>query len=101
MALTNGAKKFLGLIVTVAVVGGGIYGYKDYKAKNPTPVTEEVVAEQAPIEVPQPINSPIAQAERMDDIVAAPEQEEPAPAPTHNASSNRGLANVMNAAGNK
>jgi len=105
MALTNGAKKFLGLVAVTIAVGGGIYGYKDYKAKNPTPVTEEVVqnvpTEQAPIEVPQPINSPIVQAERLNDIVETAEQEEPAPAPTHNASSNRGLANVLNAANNK
>jgi len=100
MALTNGAKKFLGLVATVVVIGGGIYGYKEYKAKNPTPVTEEVV-QQAPTEIPQPINSPMAQAERVEDIVEPTEHEEPAPAPTNNASNNRGLANVLNAAKNK
>jgi hypothetical protein len=30
MALTKGFKKFVGLIAVVAIVGGGIYGYKQY-----------------------------------------------------------------------
>lgn len=105
MALTNGAKKFLGLVATIAVVGGGIYGYKNYAATHPSqPATEVAVqAEQAaPVEVPQPIESPVAQTRQLNDAVNTMEREDaPEPAPTQSVSSNRGLANVLNAAKNK
>lgn len=103
MALTSGAKKFFGLLLTVAIVGGGIYGYKSYAASHPTqpaPVVAEAPAPaNEPVEIPQPINSPISQARNVEAIVdqVAPEPAPtPAPAPS-TTSSNRGMANLMNA----
>lgn len=105
MALTNGAKKFLGLIATVAVVGGGIYGYKQYAATHPSQPAEVAVQAEQAAPVPQPIESPVAQAKQAEQAMGTLEREDApvqeAPAPTQSASSNRGLANVLNAAKNK
>jgi hypothetical protein len=106
MALTSGAKKFLGLLLTVAVVGGAIYGYKQYKAgQPPAPVAVEQVVEapvqEAPTSIPQPINSPMAQAERLQEVVQ-PAEPAPEPAPAQaNPGHNRGLSNIMKQAGTK
>lgn len=99
MALTSGAKKFIGLIVTIAIVAGGIYGYKQYAAANPpAPVIlveppMEPPSEQTEADLTAPANP--TRAELVND-----EPEEPAPT-QGSASSNRGLNNVMNAAKNK
>jgi outer membrane protein OmpA-like peptidoglycan-associated protein len=43
MSLTPGFKKFIGLIVTVAVVGGGIYGYKAGYFKSKASTESQVI----------------------------------------------------------
>jgi hypothetical protein len=101
MALTAGFKKFIGLVAVVALVGGGIYAYKQM------PKSAEVVVDTADVKVPaqtedgasspQPYTSPIKQAEVantvVDDAVAEPE-----PKPKkENTSANRGLDAVLNA----
>lgn len=109
MALTSGAKKFFGLLLTVAIVGGGIYGYKSYSASHPTPVsiaaeiTEAPAQASEPIKIPQPMNSPIAQASNVERVV---DQIAPEPAPattpaTSTTSSDRGMANLMQAGNRK
>lgn len=110
MALTPGFKKFIGLIVAVAVVGGGIYANKAGMFKStPVPIGSDVVM-QAPLiqpptiqppTIPQPMNSPINQAENFGQMVA-PNTPAPAPvlqqAPVHatgTAASDRGMAALL------
>lgn len=94
MALTPGFKKFIGLIVVIGVVSGGLYFYKTMPRK--TQSIEHVSdAQSAPIEFPQPIDSPISQAKNLSTIVDSVVE------PIHNSppidvSANRGIANLLN-----
>lgn len=111
MALTSGAKKFLGLLATVAVVGGGIFAYKSnapaIHAQFNKPA-EVVEMRQEPVSIPQPVNSPIFQAQQADRAVEAavaaqrpaPVEAAPAPEPVQqvqpsNPSANRGMAALL------
>jgi hypothetical protein len=101
MALTAGFKKFLGLIAVTAVVGAGIYYYKQMPKAAPTDETATVTA---PAETAQADTAPpTAQANpdahvRADDPTeaaeAAPAETTP---PKRDASTNRGLDAVLNA----
>jgi hypothetical protein len=104
MALTSGAKKFLGLLVTVVVVGGGIFAYKSnapaIQAQFNKPAAAEVVQVPQQEPTPQPVESPIFQARQAERIVEAAPEPAPTPAPVQssNPSANRGMAALL---GNK
>lgn len=91
MALTAGFKKFIGLVAVVALVGGGIYAYKQMPKKAPEP---EQVAPQEVAATPTP--APDIQPDVEQEAPVAP----PPPAPTSKKSgnpANRGLDAVLNA----
>lgn len=70
MALTPGFKKFIGLVSVCAVVGGTLFAYKNGMFPKSTPSAQpqtEVVEQTSSF--PQPINSPISQAENLNTIV--------------------------------
>lgn len=101
MALTPGFKKFAGLVLTVALVAGGIYAFKSGAFKSNTPperVEVEVAAPREAIELPQPIDSPISQAERVEEI--AEQIDSPTPPPPQvgeqSAPSNSGMDALLN-----
>lgn len=101
MALTAGFKKFIGLVAVVALVGGGIYAYKQMP-KSADAVVDATEA-TAPAKhdddssTPQPYSKPTKQAEMpnqdIDDVASEPE---PTPKKA-NTSANRGLDAVLNA----
>lgn len=90
MALTAGFKKFLGLVAVVALVGGGIYAYKQMPKKAPEPaeqtVPQETTAQAAPPVDVQPDPAPEPEAP------ATPVSTKKSTAPA-----NRGLDAVLNA----
>lgn len=87
MALTKAAKKGLGLLITLAVVGGGIYAFQHNMPVEPTPV-QQAQPEPAPMQqaLPEPASVPQAQ------VAPAAEQ----PQPQTDASSNRGMQFLLN-----
>lgn len=100
MALTAGFKKFIGLVAVVALVGGGIFAYKQM------PKTAAVVADTADVKAPdqrddessapQPYSSPRKQAEIVNQIDEPVTDPEPTTKKA-NTSANRGLDAVLNA----
>jgi hypothetical protein len=99
MALTPGFKKFIGLIAITGAVGGGLFFYKSMPKAPAAP--QEVVQQTAPqaeeSAIPQPYSSPIKQAEIANQVVdqVAPPEQPTRSAPSADASTNRGLANVL------
>jgi Sec-independent protein translocase protein TatA len=98
MALTSGAKKFLGLLATVAVVGAAIYAFKqnagDIKAKFAKEQTVQVQEADEPVE---PYSAQVKQAEIATEVVEPITRHRDEVQETkHDASINRGLANVLN-----
>jgi hypothetical protein len=106
MALTRVAKNGLGLILTIAIVGGGIYGFKFYRATHPAQEAEVVPA--VPVtpaddgrQDPNPGSAPAHVV--VQDPTPAPMQPAPAPAPVPdqttqtNTTSNAGMNFLLNA----
>jgi hypothetical protein len=89
MALTAGFKKFIGLVAVIAIVGGGIYTYK--QMPKATPAAEQT-APQEVATTPPPVDTSGQDVAR----------DEPAPAPTPTpkkptTSADRGLDAVLKA----
>jgi hypothetical protein len=98
MALTAGFKKLLMLGAVTAVVGGGIYAYKQMP-KAPT-APAEITAASAPTEQAPDAPAPVAvKGEVNEDTVrrSEPEVEQAPPPKKANTSVNRGLDAVLNA----
>lgn len=76
MALTAGAKKFLVLVAVAGVLGGGYFYAKSSGLldKKPEVASVEPEVKQEP-SIPQPINSPVVQAERATKLVEQAKQE--------------------------
>lgn len=77
MALTAGFKKFVGLVVTVAVVGGGVfYGIKYSKEKEAKPALAQTQQYSAPVQQsysPQPVQQTAqAQSVQTQQVVQQP-----------------------------
>jgi len=102
MALTPGFKKFVGLIVVVGAVGGGLYYYKTMPKSKQAELVQTLSPSKEPAqqaEIPQPYSSPIFKAQQAEKIVeqVAPPQPEPAPQVQADPGANRGMAALMNA----
>jgi hypothetical protein len=103
MALTPGFKKFIGLVATVAIVGGSIAAYKAGMFK--TDPSKQVAQQQTEEQSPQPLSSPIYQAETLKKIVGMdtpkqpdiqPEAPQEAPLVHHSdSSSDRGMSALL------
>lgn len=97
MALTPGFKKFVGLIVVVGAVGGGLFYWKTMPKKAPQveQVEQQVDTSAAPAPQVQPPaytqapSQPVQQAQEPEPIQAQP-------APQADASSNRGMQFLLN-----
>lgn len=90
MALTKVAKKGLGLLVTLAVVGGGIYAFQHMPQKHNDPVDTGTAA---PVQAQQAEPAPQSQPEVQQ---AQPAPVEQAPQTQTDASSNRGMQFLLN-----
>lgn len=93
MALTPGFKKFIGLVVVIGAVGGGLFYWKTMPKK----------VQQVEVSVEQPAPAPEAPAAAnvAQPVYTQPAQQEQAPAqvqqaPSEDASSNRGMAFLLN-----
>jgi hypothetical protein len=86
MALTKVAKKGLGLLVTLAVVGGGIYAFQHMPQKHNDPVDTGTAA---PVQAQQPEPAPQSQPK----VQPAPVEQQQ---PQTDASSNRGMQFLLN-----
>jgi hypothetical protein len=101
MALTSGFKKFVGLLVTVAVVGSGVYAYKNNHSLGPKANEAVVTTPQPNVYVVQGSPTPHVTPERMADPVTNPIQPPPEPVQSSDASADRGLNAVLQAGNRK
>ena len=93
MALTPGFKKFVGLVGAIAVFGGGYFYWKQMPHPAPVQETQQIV--EAPVQQAQ---QPLQQAPQQAEVQEAPVQvAAPHPAPSRDASSNRGMSAVLEA----
>ena len=93
MAFTPGFKKFVGLVIVAAAVGGGLYAYKSGAIKQPAAPVQPQQDQAVDQQIPQPYSSPIKQAEIANQVIeqAAPQQPAPAPAPQQQDQGNAGI----------
>lgn len=87
MALTKAAKKGLGLLITLAVVGGGIYAFQHMPKKQDA---VGVGTTQQPVEQPQVAPQPEAPTQQAAPQPAVEQQ------PQVDASTNRGMQFLLN-----